>query len=367
MALFAGQLNTSDVFSSIYNMIIGQVVNANNIADGYGSLVSRARSDGGLYGDTKLFYSTDILKSHAWGGDSEATNLLAVARPDAPHCQAIVLDVFRQIDLSVDDYLSKRAWSSEGAFTQFNGVLLGWLKVTKQVYDETTYNAFIGTAASSSATQNITVTITPVNTPASTADEESAARIAGQKIAEALSNLVVRLKKPSRLFNDLGFMRSYKASDLEIIWNAAFVNMIEKIDLPTIFHDEKLVKDFIKEENILPSEYFGNINAAAATGDGSTIYSLIEQDITVGGQTYHVFPGELIPTGGTAAAGTSYTVDSKVICKVTVKELPPYMSAFEVGTSFFNAKALLTNHYLTWGHNTLERFDDKPFITVKTN
>jgi hypothetical protein len=41
------------------------------------------------------------------------------------------------------------------------------------------------------------------------------------------------------------------------------------------------------------------------------------------------------------------------------------MSAFEVGTSFFNARSLTTNHYLTFGHNTLERLVDKPFITVK--
>ena len=41
------------------------------------------------------------------------------------------------------------------------------------------------------------------------------------------------------------------------------------------------------------------------------------------------------------------------------------MDAFEVGTSFFNAKALLENHYLTWGYNTLDYFVDKPFITVR--
>jgi hypothetical protein len=40
------------------------------------------------------------------------------------------------------------------------------------------------------------------------------------------------------------------------------------------------------------------------------------------------------------------------------------MSAFEVGTSFFNARSLTSNHYLTFGHNTLERLVDKPFITV---
>lgn len=366
MALFNGQLNTNEVQSSIYNMIIGQVVNADNIADSYDSLVYRARIEGGLYGDTKLFYSTDVLKSRTWAGDAEAANLLNVERPAAPHCQPITLDVFRQIGLTLDEYLSKRAWSDEGSFVAFNGVLIGWLQVTKRIYDETTYNAFIGTSYATSAGQTITLTLTPVNTPASTADEESAARIAGQKIAKAIADLFVSLKKPSRAWNDLAYMRSYKASDIEIIWNANFVNQIEKIDLPTIFHDEKVIKNLIKEENILPAEYFGSVNSAAATGDGATIFSLVEQDITVGGNTYHVFAGELIPTGGVAPAGSSYTVDAKVICKITHRELPPYMSGFEIGTSFFNSRALLTNHYLTWAHNTLELFDDKPFITLKS-
>ena len=56
--------------------------------------------------------------------------------------------------------------------------------------------------------------------------------------------------------------------------------------------------------------------------------------------------------------------NANIICKVLVK-LPPYMSAFEVGTSFFNPKSLTENHYLTFGHNTLEYLKNYPFITVK--
>lgn len=41
------------------------------------------------------------------------------------------------------------------------------------------------------------------------------------------------------------------------------------------------------------------------------------------------------------------------------------LSAFEVGTSFFNAKSLTENRYLTWGYNTLENLSNYPFITVK--
>ena len=43
----------------------------------------------------------------------------------------------------------------------------------------------------------------------------------------------------------------------------------------------------------------------------------------------------------------------------------PYMSAFEVGTSFFNPKSLTENHYLTFGHNSLEYLKQYPLVTIK--
>ena len=124
MSAFTGQLRSNEIFAALYNMIISQQVFADNLADNY-TLVDKARVDGGLYGDTKLYYATDVLKSAPWGNDAEATNLLALHRPEAPECQAIVLDQFRQICLTVDNYLSKRAWSTEGAFNEFNSVMMG--------------------------------------------------------------------------------------------------------------------------------------------------------------------------------------------------------------------------------------------------
>lgn len=361
---YSGQLRANEIFAALFNMVISIDVNADNIADGFGSLVERARVDGGLYGDTKLYVETDVLRSHPWLGDAEAANLLAVDRPPMPAEQAIQLDQFYQIRVTVDEYLSKRAWIEEGSFSKFNGVVLGWLSVTKQVYDETTYNVFLGTHVTVVGQQIQTVSLAPTNAAATTGDEEAEARIRAQKAAQKIADLFIDMKSPTRDYNDLGFLRSYKASDLIVIFNSKYANEITKLDLPTIFHDEKVREGMFKEENILPEKYFGNINAAATAGDGSTVRSLIEQEITTGGVTHHYFAGDLILVGDTAPAGSSYTVDSKVICKI-VQKLPPYMSAFQVGTSFFNARALLTNHYLTWGRNTLEHLAGKPFITIK--
>ena len=342
MAAFNGQLKSNEIFSALYNMIISQEVFADNISQ-HQTLVDKARVDGGLYGDTKLYYATDALKSAPWGNDAEATNLLALHRPPAPECQEIVLDQFRQICLTVDNYLTKRAWMAEGAFSSFNGVLLGWMKETKRIYDGTLYNVFIGTTKSAKAAQNITVT----------------ANAGAQEIAETLANLIVAMGDYSRDFNDYGFLRSYTEGEIKVIWNSKYVNKIKKIDLPAIFHKEGLMDKF--EEEILPSRYFGTVNGAqVATSSNTGQYrSVVEKDY---GST-HVFPGDLIPAGVVIAKGEGYLVDEKVICKVLVK-LPPYMSAFEVGTSFFNPKSLTENHYLTFGYNTLEYLKNYPFITV---
>lgn len=353
MATFNGQLRSNEIFSALYNMIISQEVFADNLG-AHQTLVDKARVDGSLYGDTKLYYSTDVLKSVPWGKDAEAANLLALHRPEAPKCQAIHLDQFRQICLTVDNYLSKRAWSTEGAFSSFNSVMLGWMRETKRVYDGTTYNVFLGTTTSPKATENRTIAVKGLTD----AKEEA------MLIAQGLADLFVEMGVYSRDFNDNGFLRSYAEEGIKVIWNSKYVNKIRKVDLPTIFHKDGLIDKF--EEDILPANYFGVKNASNVTAAQNTgnYRSVLEKDYTVSGNTVHVFPGDVIPAGVAIAAGEGYAVDADVICKVLVK-LPPYMSAFEVGTSFFNPKSLTENHYLTFGHNTIEYLENYPFITVK--
>lgn len=367
MGAFNGQLRSNEIFSALYNMIISQEVFANNLGK-HQTLVDKARVDGGLYGDTKLYYSTDVLKSVPWGNDAEAANLLALHRPAAPECQAIHLDVFRQICLTVDNYLSKRAWADEGAFSSFNSIMLGWMKETKKVYDGTLYNVFIGTTVSAEAGQNREVAVKNLN------DAQKEA----MTIAQALADLIVEMGDYSREFNDYGNLRSYANDGIKVVWNSKWVNKIRKIDLPTIFHKDGLVDKF--EEDVMPARYFGRAVAASDIGSGKVIGADGAYDSTKGTlraakefdyNDVHYFPGDALATSGTYVAVVGglevsqvYLEDADVICKVLVK-LPPYMSAFEVGTSFFNAKSLTENHYLTFGHNTLEYLKNFPFITIK--
>lgn len=354
MGVFTGQLNSNEIYSALYNMIISQQVFADNIKGTFGELVDKARVDGSLYGDTKLYYSTDVLRSHPWGNDGEAGNLLALDRPKAPECQKIVLDVFRQIRLTTDQYLSKRAWSTEGSFQEFTSVMMGWIRETKRVYDSTIYNAYLGTCngASNKATLEI-----PLSDIQATGEEKN--RLEAQMIAQFLADLMVDMKDISREFNDYKQLRSYAQSDITIVWNAKWLNKITKLDLPTIFHKDGLLADMNK--NVLPARYFGEVNTSGGTttSNNTTVRSLYETDYG----NVHLFAGDLLPNSTQYEANTTYTVDDDVVCKVMTK-LPPYMSAFEVATSFFNPRALVENNYLTFGHNTLEYLKAYPMIKV---
>lgn len=374
-------LTANEIYTTLANMIISQQVFSDNLSK-HQTLVDKARVDGGLYGDTKLFYATDVLKSVAWGNDSEAANLLSLDRAEDPEVQAIKLDVFRQIRLTVDNYLTKRAFADEGTFASFNGVMLGWMQETKKVYDGTLYNVYIGTTETSVGKQQRTIDID--------ADSNSA----GENIARDMADLFTEMSDYTRDFNDYGFLRSYGDSEIKVIWNSKYYNQVKKIDLPSIFHDEALQSTFAGD--VLPSRYFGTVITATNKSDYSaaspttgkpidsdddtyvpganhangTLRAVVEKDVTVSTVNYHVFPGDEIPAGSTIKAsgtfelGEVYIETDDVICKVVTK-LPPYMSAFQVGTTFFNPRSLTENHYLTFGTNTIKYLKNYPLITVK--
>jgi hypothetical protein len=349
---FTGQLRANEIFSALYNMIISQQVFTDNIKGTYSELVDKARVDGSMFGDTKLYYATDVLKSVEWGNDAEAQNLLALHRPEAPSTQAIYLDKFRQISLTVDEYLSKRAWGDAAAFSEFNSVMLGWIRDTKRIYDATTYNTYIGTAESDIGKQSKTINPVEGQNDALT-------------MAEALATLLTELKDVSRDYNNLGYLRSYDESDLRVIWNAKHYNTLKKIDMPVVYHTEGLLNEF--DQTVLPARYFGtkvsdNHTLFTIPAEGTQTYrTLVERDV----DGKHLFPGDVIDEGNQVYEDETYMEDGTIAFKVIHKNSVPFMSAFEVGTSFFNPKSLTENHYLTWGHNTLDYLNNYPMITAR--
>lgn len=367
MATYNGTLNINLVLGGVWNMIISQRVFADNVKGAYSKLLDASRVDGSMYGDQKLYYATNVLESHEWGGDSEAGNLLQVNRPPEPEVQAIVMDKFRQIDVTLDKYLTKQAWIDEGAFSSFNSVVLGWVRDTQFIHDATTYNSYVGTAESDVGLQQQEVEI-----PAG----ENEALI----VAESLATLLVNLQDVSTEYNDYAFVRSYDEADLSVVWNAKCYTKIKKIDMPTIFHTDDLLNEF--KQYVLPERYFGvpitsaNVASYSALVSASgnvykvasgvtTVRTLIERTYGSGSSKIHIFPGDSIPAGKTFGPGEAYVQDDSILFKIMHNNSIPYMSAFEVGTSFYNPRSLSENHYLTWGRNTLEYLKNYPLITAR--
>lgn len=356
MATFSGTLNKNEIYKSLYNMIISQEVFADRVSEG-DDLVDQARTDGGLYGDTKLYYSADVLSSKPWTGDDEAANLLAVNRAKDPEVQAITLDKFRIIDLTLDNYLSKRAFSDEGAFGQFNSVLSSMLGKTKYIYSLTHYNVFLGT--SGDADHSITINTAKFG---STPEDEVKA------VANAVANLVDKITDVSTTLNDYGQYTKFRRDQITVIWNTAWLNKFRKVDMPAIFHKDMFWDNDIKQK-YLPAKYWGTISADTTVPADGTYRAVSE--MTAGNK--HYFGGDVVPAGTTVDANSTYLSDctdddlapeSNEIALILVK-YPPYMSAFEQGTEFFNPRSLTTNRYLIWGENTLEFLKAYPHIVLK--
>ena len=369
-------LNANEIFATIFNMIISQNVYSDNIKGTYGDLAQRFKVDGTMYGDTKLYYATDCLKSRKWTGDSEASNLLALHRPEAPKVQYVQIDQARIIELTIDNYLTKRAWSTEGAFSQFNAVMVGWMSDTKRVYESRLINCFVGNTVSAAAKNTITIDLTTA-TSGLTGEEKN--RVEAQTIATEIADLLVDLKDTTRDYNDYGFLRSYNEDDFYYIFNAKVVNKITKLDLPTIFHNENLVDKMGKDA--LPTRYFGRALVEGDFGSGKVIKANGEYDSSKGTlraadefdyNNVHYFPGDALATSGTYVgvvggleASSVYLEINDVICKIVHKSGVPFMGAFETNTSFFNPVSLTENKYLIWMYSQPCYLKNYPFLTIK--
>ena len=351
MATFTGQLQTNKVFAALFNMIISLQVFDTGI-NGLGGIYESRKVDGTLYGDTKLYISTDALKSYAWDGTDTpgGYNLLTIHRPPAPVQEELHIDVFRQIPVTVDEYLTKQAFLDEGSFGSFNGVILAWLNTTKQVYEHTKYTADIIVSGQAAATALPNISLVA---PAGIAGYDLI-RYRAQELYRQIEDAMKELNEPSRDYNDNGFLRNYKLEDFDIIVPLGVLSTIRKQDIPFLFTPDD--KPIFKE---IHWKYFGAIIAAGGnTPAGNTaIRALVEKDYGA----VHCFPGDLLPNATAYLANEvytcSFTARPSLGVAVTVlmihKQDYPIMSAFTVGTSFFNARRLDMNHYLTFGHNNV--------------
>lgn len=379
---YNGHLNANHIQSALFNMIIAQDIIGGSIHANY-NLVDKAKEQAGLYGDTVLKIDTPVLTPVDWSQDSaDAVNLLALDRPGAPKTQAITIDVFKQVRLTKDDYMSKQAFGTEGAFAAYQSVLDSRLSKSKETYLNKTYNVFVGTTAG-----QVTTSI----------DVDADSQTLGQNVAYGLTMLVDDMKDYNTKYTANGFERAFSDADIHIIWNNKYINQVRKIDTPVLYN-AGVVNEVFKGD-VLPAKYFGTVITSDNVSDFSaatpTTGKPIDSDtgaytpgsnnangtiraakdlykpFGTAGATVYIPAGAEIPANKTIGAsstdflyGEVYIEQADIICKVYTK-LPPVLEAFSVGTNFFNAKNLSTNMYLTFGHNTLVPLDSEAIVTVK--
>ena len=352
-------LNANEVTGSLFNQIISQQVFSKNISP-FESPVEALRVDGSLNGDTKLYISTDVLKMKPWTSTG-ASSLLTETPPPNPIVEKITIDTFYQIAVTLYPYMIKRAFSTEGGAAEFYAVVLQWLGDTKYIHEQTLINAYIGSVVTDATIKEVTVTI-PKTSGAELDELEAQNRLSTMYIGKAISNIKTKFANPSRAYNENGFMRSYPFNDFLLIWNEDWYSKMRHVDLPGIFNNDGVVKIHGATEYVLPAEYFGAVSSATT----SVANARARQYLIIGTTPeVHYFAGDVIPTGTTVPANSTYTVDGSIVCKLVHKSAIPFMSAFNVGTSFFDAQKLRENHWLTFGYNTLDYIRNFPIFTIK--
>ena len=380
-------LSANEIFGSLFNLLISARTFTDNVKGGYNTLADRFKIDGSLYSDFKTFKGTDVLKTqpftdpYAYNNNGNFQgNLLKTAKPADPKEQYVQIDQVRFIELSLDLFLTKRAFYDEGSFSEFHGGMLSWMQDTKRVYESGLINTFVGTTVSNANKAVITVDVT---TAVGNATGEEANKLEAQKIATDIADLLVDVKDYSRDYTDWKLLRAVPAEDLLFVWNSKYLNKIEKMSLPVIYHKDGLIDKMAEE--LLPPRFFGRaIDTTTDKGSGKvinandaydktkgTIRALVEKEGTISNTYYHVFPGVEIPNGAIVKANGDFELNEvylqtdDIICKIVHKSSVPFMSAYESEESFYNQRSKVTNFYLHFMYSKPCYLYNYPFLTVK--
>ncbi|MCI7030803.1 hypothetical protein [Clostridium sp.] len=302
------------------------------------------------------------------------------------------MGVYKIIYITTDQYLSKQAFMREGTFAEYISFLTGSLRKIKRVYDRALINSKIGTLTPSTSRCEIKI-VTPKG-----ATIEETNRLEAQTIAAKLVVLKADLEDNNRDFNALNYLRSYPASELMAVWNVEQHAKITKLDLPTIFHNDINADGGFKEYD-LPAKWFGVpattdltlptskpasvtnrilksgwYDVATATTismeekpTANTVYLWAGDEVPYKGQVYNDYARgvTVTVTATTLTKDYYYTVDNSIAFVLIHSSALPFMSGFETGTEFWNARSLTTTNYLIFGHNNLEFLEEYPRIRVR--
>ena len=404
---FQGGLNANEFLNGLFNAYGLVYTYGNNLGGRGDSLAERFKADGGQYRDQLVYTDVDVLYSRIW--DKNDTNVLATENKGMYVQQYLTIDSFRQIGLTVDQFLTKRAWMDAGKYDEFRTVSLKQISDTKQVYEDTLVDTFVGVHVSVAPAANINITM-PTDT-----DAEKQNRLRAMEVFKTIGDTFNSLADYNRSFNENKYLKRFSEGDCILVFSDKYANEFRYVDTPTVFHKE----DLLAKGKILNRKYFGSpIEDSVTTADGNTHRAVENMLITVdaassttkSGVKYkaptsgtnraiQVFPGDLLPEGtplttgdatylgnttvylsglqGSAAAkaftasvctkANAYAEDNKIICKIIHKDAVKYLSSITTQTEFMNGKNHTQNMYLTWGYSYPAALKGYPFITVAAN
>ena len=277
--------------------------------------------------------------------------------------------------------MTKRAWSTEGAFADYNSLLNQMIPISKYLHECTTYDTFIGTLCKGTkGKQN----------PSDIVLTEGKV---GRQIANFVATVMKDMIHPSRGYNEYEHITKFSMKDIKIVWNTRWVDLIEKIDLPVTFNPDFM--DKFGEDQVHESYWGDEVSLAdvsSGTPDtthpvkktggvytfepvsGNTVILRPTEEVRIpcsDGETYaEFFAGEEIvnPEGKTLVltdfGDKLYVQNNDYICKIFIK-YPPLLGACNLSSEFYNPKNHSTNRYLVFGRNSLAAYEAYPCVTIK--
>ena len=136
---FNGQLNLNKIYDGtirkgLFNMILAQrIYNLDNLSPNK-TLYDMFRAQAGMYGDSWLGYYADVTRSRdfiAGINNGVNQNVLETHRPNDVTVQRIVVNKVRQIEITINDFLTKQGFEGENAYSQLMGVFQTAMEKTK--------------------------------------------------------------------------------------------------------------------------------------------------------------------------------------------------------------------------------------------
>ena len=365
---FNGTLNSNEIYSALFNVrILFQKLAPQTVRKD--EIVSLLDKSVGMYGDSGIMTGCDIQGTYDFGMDAEAANLLAINRNKTQKTERFVINKWRQTDVTVDAYISKRAFLDEGSFAAFNGYLVSTLGKAMDAFENGFVKASLGTYTSPVVACNINVTM-----PASDGTEATE-RLRFAAIKQAILDLKDDLKDNQRKYNGYGFYASYDWDEFTPIFNSKYVNEGNALAYYQAFNPE-YIKSADGARKFTP-KWFGSVLTSNGTTDAANynIYSLVEVNsdestnfpltstqITNG--VYRIFPGDILPGSFDYKANEAYAREDKVIAKIFAPEYVYYMTGYEQGEMFHNPRSGTDNHYYRKGFSDVQVSKFRPFITL---